>query len=378
MRQTIGCWLCAGLISAWAIPLSAQEPKVLFKVEGTLSTSSDKEPGFYPFYYKDQLFQLKAGRAYRIDLVSKDFTTSLTVQDLDKQSEAVNGINPNTKDRKFSRLIYTPKKDGDHKVTVKGGGKEVGGYTLTICDVTDNENEIVDFQLNQIYRLNETERKRLLANLQKRFASSGANLTDKDAVTAEFVAKNLEYSKEEREAYLGFAKIFAESKSPIGDYTAKKLEERWQGRDRFLNLPGKTLDFRGTTTDGKPWDLKDQRGKVVLLYFWYAGSGVQDKVKKQFEAYQGRLVVVGLNVDKTKKALDISMKRAKDPWPTLNSLDRNEGPTKLFGDLAVSLGGSMPYILIDTEGKVVSTNAAGVEMTKLFEKLLGPPPPKKN
>ncbi len=374
------------LMAAWsaALPLTAEEPKALLNVEGALTTASDKEPGFYPHYFKVHTVKLQAGRAYRIDLVSKAFTPSLSVQAAEKSDGPVAGMNPSREDRSATRAICTPSKDGDHAVTVQGGGSEtkkgvttqIGAYTLTVRDITDAEDEVVDFQMGQIFRLTDVERKRVLANLQKRFTAAGAKLTDKDAATAVVVAHNFEYYGQEKDAYESFAKIFAASGSPVGAATAKRLEARGQGRERFLSLPGKTLEFHGTTTDGKAWNLKDQRGKVVVLYFWYAGSGVRDEVKELFDAYQGKLLVVGLNVDKTKAALDRSMKRANSPWPTLNSMDRDEGPTKLFGDLAVTLGGSMPCILVDAEGKVVSTDI-GVDFAKSLEKLLGPAPAKK-
>ncbi len=79
------------------------------------------------------------------------------------------------------------------------------------------------------------------------------------------------------------------------------LATRNRGRMRFMSLPGQTLDLHGMTTDGMEWDIKDHRGKVIVLYFYYAGAGVPVSVKEVYETYQERLVVVGLNLDNTKK-----------------------------------------------------------------------------
>jgi cytochrome oxidase Cu insertion factor (SCO1/SenC/PrrC family) len=237
--------------------------------------------------------------------------------------------------------------------------------------MSDNEDARVDFQMNQIFQLDDMERKRLLVSYLKRFQALGDKLSTLDAIKAEFIAKSLENMPEERGVYASLIKTFADSKSSVAIKAVQKLEARNNGRIRFLSLPGQQMELHGKTSDGKEWDIKELRGKVVVLYFCYEGAGLQAWVREAFDAYQGKLVVVGLNLDSTKKSLENSMKQAKNPWVTLTSIGRTDGPVKLFNDLAVDLGGSMPVMLIDKDGVVVSNGLSTGETRQQLEKLLG-------
>ena len=99
----------------------ADEPKPFLKLVGTLTTESDKEPGFYPKYFNTHPVKLTAGRAYRIELVSKEFSVDLSVQDLSKKNGQEVGANPKPGNQSLTRLIYVCEIDGEHVVTVKGG-----------------------------------------------------------------------------------------------------------------------------------------------------------------------------------------------------------------------------------------------------------------
>ncbi len=377
MRLTI--LFFAALMTMFAFLVSADDPKLFLKLDGVLTTESDKEPGFYPRYFNVHPAKLSAGRVYRIELVSKDFSVDLSVQDLAKETSPEVGANPKPEYQGLTRLIYACEKDGEHAVTVKGGGSrkvkgvndQIGKYSLEIFDISDNEDEIVDFQMNHIFRLGDRDRQRLVANFLKRFADLGSKLSAEDGIKAEFIAKSLENRPEERQVYESFSKVFADSKSSVSAKVVQKLAARNRGRMRFMSLPGQTLDLHGMTTDGMEWDIKDHRGKVIVLYFYYAGAGVPVSVKEVYETYQERLVVVGLNLDNTKKDLDNSMELAKNPWQTLTSIGRTDGPAKLFNELAIDLGGSMPVILIDSKGTVVANDVNSTHLKKLLEELLG-------
>ncbi len=54
----------------------------------------------------------------------------------------------------------------------------------------------------------------------------------------------------------------------------------------------------------------------------YAGAGVPQGVKEAFETYQGRVVVVGLNLENTKEQPGNSMKLAKNPWQILTRMEK--------------------------------------------------------
>ncbi|MBY0309410.1 MAG: peroxiredoxin family protein [Phycisphaerales bacterium] len=63
-------------------------------------------------------------------------------------------------------------------------------------------------------------------------------------------------------------------------------------------------DFSTTTLDGKPWSLKDQRGKVVLLQFWSASAPrsvasltIFNSMDIHYKEQKADAVIVGVNQD---------------------------------------------------------------------------------
>jgi peroxiredoxin len=69
---------------------------------------------------------------------------------------------------------------------------------------------------------------------------------------------------------------------------------------KLLNQPAP--EFAATTLDGKPWSLKDQAGKVVVLQFWSASKGSSVASLQVFNSmdmvYKDRgVVMVGVNED---------------------------------------------------------------------------------
>lgn len=103
-----------------------------------------------------------------MELASKSFSVDLSVQDLAKKRGEEVGSNPKPGNQGLTRLIYECDLDGEHVLRVKGGGSrkvkgvsdQIGPYSLAIYDIADNKDEIVDFQMNHIFRLNDQERKR--------------------------------------------------------------------------------------------------------------------------------------------------------------------------------------------------------------------------
>jgi thiol-disulfide isomerase/thioredoxin len=171
------------------------------------------------------------------------------------------------------------------------------------------------------------------------------------------------------EAYTKFGQLFADS----DDAAVAERSKMLLGAARRLNLVGQPLALKGTTVDGKPFDLASLRGKVVLVDFWatWCGPCLEElpNLKRNYEAYKGRgFEVVGVSIDEDRPALEAFLAERKLPWVTLHDKE-HEGrhpATIEYGIFAIP-----NVILVDQEGKVVSTLARGEELGRLLKDLLG-------
>jgi peroxiredoxin len=131
--------------------------------------------------------------------------------------------------------------------------------------------------------------------------------------------------------------------SPGFTAAMKRLEEEDQARN--------SVNFTLSDLKGRPWTLKDLKGKVVLLNFWATWCPPCRKempdlesLYKQFEA-QG-LLVLGVSDDDPEKVREFVQKQGTtypvllDPGSRVNHLLQIEGIPKTF--------------VFDREGKIVS------------------------
>jgi thiol-disulfide isomerase/thioredoxin len=83
---------------------------------------------------------------------------------------------------------------------------------------------------------------------------------------------------------------------------------------------GKPLDINFTAVDGRKVDLKQMKGKVVLVEFWatWCGPCVAEvpALKKTYEAYHAKgFEIIGISLDDKKKDLLDFTKKHEMPWP---------------------------------------------------------------
>lgn len=87
-----------------------------------------------------------------------------------------------------------------------------------------------------------------------------------------------------------------------------------------LDRLGKPLTLKFTALDGREIDLEKLKGKVVLIDFWATWCppcvAEMPHLKSVYEKYRERgLEIVGLSLDRDRKALEKFVAREKIPWP---------------------------------------------------------------
>jgi thiol-disulfide isomerase/thioredoxin len=144
------------------------------------------------------------------------------------------------------------------------------------------------------------------------------------------------------------------------------LEEFLAGRLKRLDLVGKPAPaIRGKDLDGKPFDLAEARGKVVLVEFWASwclpSADEFEWMKQTARAYRSRgFQVVGINVDTLRNGGETPAKVLPDirrflldhnvVWPTLvngpGAADhaRAYGVTEIPASVLIARDGTVAHI----------------------------------
>jgi thiol-disulfide isomerase/thioredoxin len=127
------------------------------------------------------------------------------------------------------------------------------------------------------------------------------------------------------------------------------------------------------TIDGKPFDLKDYRGKYVLLDFWatWCTPCIAEfpRLEEVYKAagQDGRFVLVSLSTDESVEAPRKFLSKRKLPWQQVH-LGDNGQVAKDYGITTIPA-----TFLIDPEGKIVATGIRGEEIRRVVVRSLGKP-----
>lgn len=146
----------------------------------------------------------------------------------------------------------------------------------------------------------------------------------------------------------------------------KELAKELLRSIRLPKLVGDEMKLTGKTADGKDFDLNEWKGKVVLVDFWatWCEPCKQEypNMLKNYEKYHDKgFEIVGVSGDDQLSDLTEYVSAKKVPWPNLFT----EGGHEAAREYEVSTIPRM--ILIGRDGKVISVEARGAELTRLLE-----------
>jgi thiol-disulfide isomerase/thioredoxin len=143
----------------------------------------------------------------------------------------------------------------------------------------------------------------------------------------------------------------------------------------------KEVAVSGVTLSGRPLDVKDLRGKVVLVDFWATWCppcrAEMPRLKRFFDQYHAAgLEIVGVSLDSKREDLADFVRRQSIPWPQLFFEDPAEqgwhNPLVARYDIH-----AIPHtLLVDQAGGIVADGLRGAALEAAVEKVMaGEKPP---
>jgi thiol-disulfide isomerase/thioredoxin len=322
-------------------------------------------------YFKVFSIKLEAGNTYRIDYREAGYNPKvldplLFLEDaqgkvLAKDDDSGGGLN--------ARVVYKAPSTGIYRlIATTANTNQIGKFSVEVSGTAADEKLAHLMELLADYTKSPAaQQKKIVAEATRYFQSKGAGLSAAEAQLALQLANRLEQGDPDlaRSTYKSLAKAFAAASNPQIAFVARQFE----GSLKQLEMIGKEMLVAGKTVDGKDFDLKSLKGKVVLVDFWATWCGPciaeMPNIERAYDRYHGKgFEVIGVSLDRSAADITRFAEARTMKWTSIN-IEDSKALADRYGVNAI------PFpVLVDQAGKVVSTRARGPELDRLLERLL--------
>jgi thiol-disulfide isomerase/thioredoxin len=157
----------------------------------------------------------------------------------------------------------------------------------------------------------------------------------------------------------------------VDGHAGSRAGQRGTGAIRRLELQGQTLELAGPSLAGGRVDVRQMRGKVVLVLFWstWCKPCTEDLpvLRALHEQHQkAGFEIVGVNLDTTTDPIKGHLATHRVPWPQIHEDGGLDSPPAVqFGIISLPT-----MILVGADGKVVNRNISIADLKEQLPDLL--------
>ena len=230
---------------------------------------------------------------------------------------------------------------------------------------------VLSSRLLEIPKLNKDQRAAFVSELIELF--SVGKMTEREVQIARVTARLFEQVNRydsAQQVLSETAVMLKKSESP----RLRKISEEFVAIVRRLGLPGNPIKLSGKTLEGKDFDIKELKGKVVLVQFWasWCPSCLQEmpNMMRQYNAYHDAgFEIVGVNLDDSISRANGIVNDMQLPWLQLFSADANALGMQNANAVYYGINMLPRCILIDRKGNVIKLQALGKTLNQELEQL---------